>query len=366
MKGTSMSSIGGLNRLAAMPMAAIAMFAGSAATAQVFDVTYTSATIDRWWYPFNSQVGSEASAPTFGAILQTGFDDRDAQFVLAFDTGSQIASGNDPSSYLIDRLRLTVYVSVNNQFNYDPSWDSVTTLYADGDPAQTVDADVGKPVELFAAGYRNGVTALSLMETTPHSTLPPFPPTSGVRSVYAAMIDAQGQPTTDISQQVRQRFEAMPMAIGMDIREAGLQAGADVPEGTPLSFDVDMNQPGVREYFQNGLSQGRIVLVVTSLAPASGGPGGGTGSPRYPAFYTKENALVPFLGYHTTLELGFGTGCPTCAADYDNNGGVDGGDLAAFFTDFEAGAACADVDQNGGVDGGDLGAFFQAFEAGGC
>jgi len=58
--------------------------------------------------------------------------------------------------------------------------------------------------------------------------------------------------------------------------------------------------------------------------------------------------------------------CPACAADYDGNGGVDGGDLAAFFTDFEAGEACADVDGNGGVDGGDLGFFFMVFEQGGC
>jgi hypothetical protein len=61
-----------------------------------------------------------------------------------------------------------------------------------------------------------------------------------------------------------------------------------------------------------------------------------------------------------------GPSCPPCAADYDNNGGVDGGDLAAFFADFEAGENCADVDGNGGVDGGDLGYFFSVFEAGGC
>lgn len=61
-----------------------------------------------------------------------------------------------------------------------------------------------------------------------------------------------------------------------------------------------------------------------------------------------------------------GPRCPVCAADYDGNGGVDGGDLSAFFVDFEMGAACADVDHNGGVDGGDLGGFFAAFEAGGC
>jgi hypothetical protein len=61
-----------------------------------------------------------------------------------------------------------------------------------------------------------------------------------------------------------------------------------------------------------------------------------------------------------------GPACPPCAADYDGNGGVDGGDLAAFFADFEAGESCADVDGNGGVDGGDLGYFFSVFEAGGC
>jgi len=61
-----------------------------------------------------------------------------------------------------------------------------------------------------------------------------------------------------------------------------------------------------------------------------------------------------------------GNTCPACAADYDQNGGVDGGDLAAFFADFEAGETCADVDGNGGVDGGDLGFFFFVFEQGGC
>lgn len=58
--------------------------------------------------------------------------------------------------------------------------------------------------------------------------------------------------------------------------------------------------------------------------------------------------------------------CPECAADFDANGGVDGGDLGAFFIEFEAGGRCADIDRNGGVDGGDLAAFFAVFESGGC
>ncbi len=69
---------------------------------------------------------------------------------------------------------------------------------------------------------------------------------------------------------------------------------------------------------------------------------------------------------HLTLTCTPASSCPACAADYDNNGGVDGGDLASFFADFEQGAECADVDGNGGVDGGDLATFFGLFEAGGC
>lgn len=55
-----------------------------------------------------------------------------------------------------------------------------------------------------------------------------------------------------------------------------------------------------------------------------------------------------------------------CPADYDQNGGIDGSDLALFFTDYEAGLPCSDIDQNGGTDGTDLATFFTLYEAGGC
>jgi len=58
--------------------------------------------------------------------------------------------------------------------------------------------------------------------------------------------------------------------------------------------------------------------------------------------------------------------CPPCPADYDQDGGVTGSDVEAFFIDFESGAPCADVDLDGGVTGSDVEAFFIAFEAGGC
>lgn len=58
--------------------------------------------------------------------------------------------------------------------------------------------------------------------------------------------------------------------------------------------------------------------------------------------------------------------CPTCAADFNQDGGVDGTDVEAFFTTWSAGEACGDVDQNGGVDGADVAAFFTVWSAGGC
>ena len=55
-----------------------------------------------------------------------------------------------------------------------------------------------------------------------------------------------------------------------------------------------------------------------------------------------------------------------CAADYNADGGVDGGDIEGFFTDWESGVGCSDVNQDGGIDGSDIEAFFLLWEAGGC
>lgn len=55
-----------------------------------------------------------------------------------------------------------------------------------------------------------------------------------------------------------------------------------------------------------------------------------------------------------------------CAADFNRDGGVDGGDVEAFFLVWEAGEPGADVNRDGGVDGGDVEAFFIVWSAGGC
>ena len=55
-----------------------------------------------------------------------------------------------------------------------------------------------------------------------------------------------------------------------------------------------------------------------------------------------------------------------CPADYNRDGGVDGGDIESFFADWEGGSGCGDVNADGGIDGGDIETFFVLWEQGGC
>ena len=84
-----------------------------------------------------------------------------------------------------------------------------------------------------------------------------------------------------------------------------------------------------------------------------------------------DNAGVD-VGSISSFDISFGTAasncnfCPPCAADYNQDGGVDGTDISAFFPDWENSASCADVNLDGGIDIGDIDAFFAGWENGGC
>lgn len=55
-----------------------------------------------------------------------------------------------------------------------------------------------------------------------------------------------------------------------------------------------------------------------------------------------------------------------CYADINEDGGIDGSDVSAFFESWEAGLPIADLNGDGGVDGADVAFFFEVWEAGGC
>ncbi len=76
--------------------------------------------------------------------------------------------------------------------------------------------------------------------------------------------------------------------------------------------------------------------------------------------------LIRMTGAAFLNGCGSGGSCPACAADFNEDGGVDGGDVEAFYVAWEEGAECGDVNLDGGVDGGDVEAFFVVWEQGGC
>jgi subtilisin-like proprotein convertase family protein len=58
--------------------------------------------------------------------------------------------------------------------------------------------------------------------------------------------------------------------------------------------------------------------------------------------------------------------CPGCVADFNQDGGVDGQDVNAFFEAWESGDICADANSDGGIDGADVGQFYLVWQRGGC
>ena len=86
----------------------------------------------------------------------------------------------------------------------------------------------------------------------------------------------------------------------------------------------------------------------------------------------SDNAGID-VGTIDTFSIGSGfrnsncaPACPVCAADFNQDGGVDGADIESFFMAWESGGSCGDTNLDGGVDGGDIEAFFLVWENGGC
>ncbi len=55
-----------------------------------------------------------------------------------------------------------------------------------------------------------------------------------------------------------------------------------------------------------------------------------------------------------------------CAADFNQDGGVDGADVGAFFAAWSQARVSADVNIDGGIDGADVESFFGVWSSGGC
>ena len=91
-------------------------------------------------------------------------------------------------------------------------------------------------------------------------------------------------------------------------------------------------------------------LTIQGVAPVDAG--------QYQAVFT--NACGDATTSEATVTI------ITCAADFNQDGGVDALDIQAFFAAWEGADPSADVNRDGGVDGPDVESFILVWEAGGC
>lgn len=229
-------------------------------------VTIDTPTMDRWMYPFNATPGARTTASVFGAVGEESFDERDAQYIIRFDTSSLVPVGYDSTNYNLTSLTLSMMVGVTDGFTYGLSGNSA--------------------IELFGVGYRYGFTQASWQENTPYL---PFgnPAQKSVRSAYALGFDENGN-ARDVSNNVADGFDADAWAVGV---VAGLTPGDTVTTESVFTFTLDLTNPYVLDYFQNGLKNGWLDFAVTSLYSASQEVATGI-----PVFYTKENPDIGFEG----------------------------------------------------------------------
>lgn len=271
--------------------------------------------LDRWVYPFNFQPGTRPVAPTYGSF-DSRFDTRDAEFMVGWDTAGAVETQAGPARYLVRSVRITLTsvapVPPTQPFVFDPTYDVYTT-YLTNDPLATLDGDPGRPVELYGVGFRGGFTAETFREDSAFGPLGPIAGDTisiGTRNAFAAVFDREGA-MVDIANHVGQRnagwtnapYDVTPWAIGFTTNAL---AGEPVPDGARVTFTVDLGDPQIMTHIQQGLNEGRLRFMVSSLSPAGQSTPGGTGAGgggAYPWWATKENLLydAPSLEIEGTL-----------------------------------------------------------------
>ncbi len=328
------------------------------ASAQLIEATDVEVTGDRWSYPFNFTPGTRAVAASFGAIDLPGFDDRDGQLIVSFDTTAIVPSGLDLDQYHPGAIRLKVVISDGGLFDYDPTADTLESYYPESDPEHVDDDDTGRPIELFPVGYRNGESVETWTETSAFGGVPDVEPTQGARNIFAANIDADGN-ATDISNHLKERFEPVSLGVG---QTTSVAPGQSVPADTEFTFDLALCDAGTLRFIREAFAVGTLNLAITSLHSASQPGGGGGGGPNYPIFYTKENPLAgPPFNRMAKIDLEVRVGA---AADFNGDALVNTSDFIAYLNAFTASDPTADFNRDCRINTSDFIAFLNAFTAG--
>jgi hypothetical protein len=256
-------------------------------SAQVLNVDIDTPSMDKWMYPFGQGGGPRDTASTFGAVGSAGFDDRDAQFFNRFTTSGDVPAGLGAANYQIlsATFTLTITLSGGDGALFDGTYDLYTTFDPlTGDPVN--DLDAGRPMELYGAAFRNGITKSFTDENLPFA--PAGPVAEERRNIYATDFLAAASlngANRDVSNNVTTGFDAVPFAIGQVAAEF-LNPNGTMKAEAEVVFTLNLSNPDVVRYLQLSLDAGSVDLIATSLASAEQ-----LGPVVYPIFNTKENAF---------------------------------------------------------------------------
>lgn len=338
------------DRILAAACLATSTTAGS--PAESFDAAFPTPNADRWNYGFNATPGSRPVASVFG---YTGtlyeFDDRDGQIVIGFDTTGLVPENAGADRYRVDSIVIEITLADQLSGGYDASVDDWRTHLPPDDPQHLADEDPGRPIELFATGFRNRISAATWTEATAFSPVGPFG--EGVRNAFAAEC-LPGGGLRDVSNSVVDGFTATPLAVGV---AEGSSPGVELPEGTVLRFMFDGTDPAVADWLGTGLDAGRLLFSLSSLVEAEQQGG------DFVDLYMRENPLVvagvrSAATLRITGEITDGCSVP---GDLDGDCIVGGGDLGIFLASWGTADPATDFNMDGVTNGIDLGLLLSLF-----
>lgn len=257
---------------------------------QPYALASTPANLARWMYSFNGNPDSRPTASVFGSLgSEPDFDSRDAQYLLGWNTSNTIPTGLGARNYLIRRARVTLTLASGGQYAYTGTLRDYRTYFPVDDPRRITPETTAVPVELFGVGFRGGYSALTYPQDGPWGIL------SGSyhsnRIAYAAgfdtngaLVDVSNNVGDDGTNEIAAPFEVAPFAVGQstDVAEGEL-----MPLGSRLTFDLNLDDPLIYGYLQQGLNAGNLSFVAASLVSASF-----SGPPNYPSFFTIFSPLA--------------------------------------------------------------------------
>jgi|GEM_PF-3411065 len=281
-----------------LPAALLSLAAGFAlatpALGQSFDFDTPAA--DRWHYPFNTSPGSRLTASTFLYVGPPGFNNRDGAVIIVWNTSAIIPPGDDPSSYTLEGLRVTLTNEPGAEWAIDLTTDEWFTQVegVGGD-----DTDPGQPIELFGIGFGPTYTEPVAGTANPWHEFSPYIGSNSVtdipRDPYPFVFQEGTTDRLRVEDHVAGLWnDQLPVPVG-SFTPTAWAIGAPqnyTPGNQPVPFDVvfdvdlSLSEGRVLEYFQDQLSKGYIAVMITSFQPSVIFGASNT----FASFYTKEGA----------------------------------------------------------------------------